>query len=412
MIRENPEEVKKGVEKKQIDPKLVDRIMRLDEKWREKTNVLDGLRSEQNEISRKMGEKKDETLLSQAQVLKKQIAKIEDEESELKEKRDKALEELPNVPFGDVPVGKDESGNVVVKEVGKKPEFDFEPKSYVDLGESLNIINTKKAGEVSGGRFGYLLGGAALLEFALIRLAFDVLLEKGFTPIVPPVMIRPEIMRKMGKGKFIDEKDAFHVEDNDLYLVGSSEHSIGPFHMDEKIDEDKLPLKYVGFSTCFRREAGSYGKDTRGILRVHQFDKVEMLVFSHPEKSEEVHREMVSYQEELMQKLQLPYRVVEICTGDMTWADARQFDVETWFPAEGMYRETNSCSNTTDFQARGVNTKYRSRKGETGLVHMLNGTAFAIGRMVIAIIENNQTKEVKVRVPEVLQKYVGREEIG
>jgi seryl-tRNA synthetase len=414
-IRENPEKTKKGVEKKQINPKLVDRVLDFDKAWREKTVTLDSLRSKQNKISKNIhlsDGKKNEDILSQAQVLKKQISKIEKEENELKDKRDKFLEDLPNIPFEDVPVGKDDSENVVAREVGEKPNFDFQPKSYIELGEELNIINTQKAAEVSGGRFGYLLGDAAMLEFALVRLAFDTLLEKGFTPIIPPVMVRPEIMVKMGKGKFIDEKDAFYVKDNDLYLVGSSEHSIGPFRMNEKINEDEFPLKYAGFSTCFRREAGSYGKDTRGILRVHQFDKIEMLVFSLPENSEKMHKEMVSIQESLMQKLELPYRVMEICTGDMTWADARQFDVETWFPFEGKYRETHSCSNTTDFQARGVNTKYKSKKdNKTHLVHMLNGTAFAIGRTVIAIIENNQTKEGTVKVPKVLQDYVGKEEI-
>ncbi len=412
LIRENPDKIREGVEKKQVDPKLVDRFLKYDEKWRNKAGALDDLRAEQNEISKSITDKKDETKISRAQVLKKQIAKIEKEEGELKEKRDKVLAELPNLPFDDVPVGKDEFDNVVAKEVGEKPDFNFSPRNYVELGEKLNLIDVKKAAEVSGGRFGYLIGDAALLEFALIRLAFDLLLEKGFIPIIPPVMIRPEIMRKMGKGKFIDDQDAFYINNNDLYLVGSSEHSIGPFHMNEKINENDLPLKYVGFSTCFRREAGSYGKDTRGILRVHQFDKVEMLVFSHPEKSEETHRGMVSLQETLMQRLNLPYRVMEICTGDMTWADARQFDIETWFPSERKYRETHSCSNTTDFQARGVNTKYKSREGETHLVHMLNGTAFAIGRTVIAIIENNQTEGGTVRVPEALQGYLSKEEIG
>jgi seryl-tRNA synthetase len=214
----------------------------------------------------------------------------------------------------------------------------------------------------------------------------------------------------MGKAQFIRNKDAFYVEEDSLYLAGTSEHTIGPYHMDDTFNKNDLPKKYVGFSTCFRREAGSYGKDTKGILRVHQFDKVEMLVFSDPEKSEEVHKEMVENQKELMKKLELPHRLVEISTGDMGWADARQFDIETWFPSEGVYRETQSCSNTTDFQARGINAKFNSP--DYKYVHMLNGTAFAIGRIVIALMENNQTKDGKIKIPEILQDFVGKKEIG
>ena len=412
LIRENPEQVKEGVKKKGVDPKLVDRFLQFDEKWREEMSALDNLRAEQNELSKKIAEQKKEEFLSRAQVLKKQISKIEKEKLKFKEKRSETLSQLPNLPFEDIVVGENESDNKVVEEAGDKPDFNFIPKNYMELGEKLNLINTKKAAEVAGSRFGYLIGDAAVMEFALIRLAFDVLLENDFIPIVPPAMMHPEIMRKMGKGKFIDEKDVFYVNDDDLYLIGSSEHSIGPFHMNEKFEEKDLPVKYAGFSTCFRREAGSYGKDTRGILRVHQFDKVEMFVFSHPDKSEEMQKEMVSIQKKLMHKLNIPYRLVEICTGDMGWGDAKQYDIEAWFPSENKYRETHSCSNTTDFQARGVNTKFQPESGgKPKLVHMLNGTAFAIGRTLIAIIENNQTEKGTIKIPEALQEYLGKSEI-
>ncbi len=411
-IREHSDEIRDGLAKKNIDPVLVDGFLELDKEWREKTIRLDELRTKQNELSKQLASERSDDLLMEAQTLKQEVSVLSDMESKLREKRDAVLAELPNIPFPDVPVGKDESDNVVVREVGELPSFKFKPKDHLELGEFLGIINIEKASEVSGSRFGYLIGDAVLLEFALVRLAFDTLLSEGFTPVVPPVMVRPEIMRKMGKGKFLDEKDAFYLPEDNLYLVGSSEHSIGPLYMNEVLNADALPLRHVGFSTCFRREAGSYGKDTKGMLRVHQFDKVEMLVFALPEKSEDEHKFLISMQEKITQQLKLPYRVVEMCTGDMTWADARQYDIETWIPSAGAYRETHSGSNTTDYQSRGVNVRYQpAGGGGTELVHMLNATAIAIGRMIIAILENYQTADGTVRVPDVLQKYVGKNEI-
>jgi seryl-tRNA synthetase len=226
-------------------------------------------------------------------------------------------------------------------------------------------------------------------------------------------MAKPEIMKGMGKQKFLEAGDAFYIQEDDLYLVGSSEHSIGPLHMEETLDEESLPRRYMGFSTCFRREAGSYGKDTKGILRVHQFDKVEMFSFSKPEDSEEEHRFLLAREEELLGKLKLPYQVMAICTGDMGFGDYRQFDVETWLPGQGKYRETMSCSNTGDFQARGLNIKYRVKStGESKYVNTLNATAFAIGRMLIAILENYQTAAGEVLVPEALRDFVGKEKLS
>ncbi|MEX0690194.1 MAG: serine--tRNA ligase, partial [Candidatus Paceibacterota bacterium] len=272
------------------------------------------------------------------------------------------------------------------------------------------LIDTKRAAKISGSRFNYLLKEAAMLEFGLVQLVFSTLIKKGFQPIVPPVLVKPEIMRKMGKSQFLEENDAFHIKEDDLYLVGSSEHTIGPFHMDEVLKGDELPTRYIGFSTCFRREAGSYGKDTKGILRVHQFDKLEMFSLTIPEESEKEHEFLLSCQEELLKSLELPYQVIDKCTGDMTWADSRQFDIETWVPSQGKYRETHSASNTTDFQARGVNIKY-DKGGEQNFVHMLNATGFAIGRILIAILENHQTKEGAVKIPKALRKYTGIKEI-
>jgi len=409
-IREHPDAVKSGVERKKVSGKLVDKLLRVDEMWRAKMTALNQLKTEQNSISKELGKQKTEDLLSKAQLLKKRVAELEKEEALLLKKRDLILEGFPNLPFSDVPDGPDESGNRVLREVGDKTRFDFTPRDYQEIAEQLHLVDTKKAGEVVGSRFGYLLHEAAFLEFGLVHLAFTALREHGFIPIVPPVMIRPDVYSGMGRLASDQKEERYYLPKDDLYLVGSAEHTIGPFQMNEVLPEDRLPFRFVGFSSCFRREAGSYGKDTRGILRVHQFDKVEMFSFSHPNRSEEEHRFLLSMQEMLVQKLELPYRVVEICTGDMGWTDARQFDVETWMPGQGTYRETHSCSNTTDFQARGVNTRFLSGKKKE-YVHMLNATAFAIGRMLIAIIENGQTKQGSVRIPKALQEFVGKEEI-
>lgn len=413
LIRDNPDKVKDQVSKKGVDPKIVDRLLRVDEDWRKKTSALDTLRSDQNKLSdevKKAGPKPD--LISKAQVMKKRISEIEDEKKNIEEKRSKIIEGLPNLPFDDVPVGENESGNVVLKEKGKKPVFKFKPKDYLEIAELRGLIDVKKSADVSGSRFGYLLRETVLLEFALIRLAFDVVLEHGFIPIIPPVMIKEEPYKGMGRLTESEKEERYYMEKDNIYLVGSAEHTIGPFHMNDVLDVKDLPRRYVGFSSCFRREAGSYGKDTKGILRVHQFDKVEMFSFTRPDDSEKEHKLLLSIQEELINKLKLPYRVVEICTGDMGWTDARQYDVDTWMPGQGEYRETHSASNTTDFQARGINARYKNEKGETKHLHMLNATAFAIGRMIIAIIENYQTEKGGVKIPQVLRKYVGKAEIS
>lgn len=411
-IRTNPDAVKAGVTEKHVDPKLVDKFLRFDEEWRGKTAAIDQLKSEQNALNKEIGAAaKKEDLLGKAQILKKRLAEITEELNAVAAKRDDILNRLPNIPFDDVLRGKDESENKVLREVGTRPKFSFAPKDSLALGEALGLIDVKRAAEITGSRFGYLLGDAARLEFALVQFALETVAKHGFTPVVPPVLIRPEVYEGIGRLAADQKDDRYFLEKDDLYFVGSAEHTLAPLHMGEVLQEKELPRRYVGFSTCFRREAGSYGKDTKGILRVHQFDKVEFFSFAHPEKSEEEHRFLLGVQEELMQALKLPYQVVEICTGDMGWTDARQFDINTWIPSEEQYRETHSCSNTTDFQMRGIGTKYLGKNKKKEFVHALNATGFAIGRMVIAILENYQTKKGTVKVPEVLQKYVGKEEI-
>lgn len=403
LIRDNPDKVRRGIERKHYDAGLVDAFLKLDVDWRREKKEADELRAKQKSFGSENRE--------EAKAVKGQIVEIETVINNLEKERQAILEQIPNVPAEDVPDGKDDTENVVLKQVGERPQFDFEPKDYLSLAGQL--INTEQAVKIATSRFGYIFGDLVRLEFALVKLAMDTLEPHGFIPTIPPVMVRPEIMAGMGKQKFLEAGDAFYLQDDNLYLVGSSEHSIGPLHMDDVLDEETLPRRYMGFSTCFRREAGSYGKDTKGILRVHQFDKVEMFSFSKPEDSEEEHRFLLAREEELLGKLKLPYQVMAICTGDMGFGDYRQFDVETWLPGQGKYRETQSCSNTADFQARGLNIKYRVKStSEIKYVHTLNATAFAIGRMLIAILENYQTKDGNVKVPEALQAFVGKEQLS
>ncbi|MDI6820667.1 MAG: serine--tRNA ligase [Patescibacteria group bacterium] len=413
LIRQNSDKVKEAIKKKNCDPKLIDKFLKLDNEWRAKTAALDQLNAEQNLLSKELASNKSEELLSRAQVLKKRVQEVFKERNDIEIKRNEILYRLPNPAFDDVPIGRDESENVVIREVGEKPKFDFQPKDYLALSEALNIIDVSRAAKVSGSRFGYLKGGAALLEFALIKFALDVVMPEGFIPVIPPVMIKDNMMRSMG---FIDRREdqdeTYFLDKDKLYLVGTSEQSIGPMHANEVFNEEELPKRYVSFSTCFRREAGSYGKDTKGILRVHQFDKVEMFSFCHPDKSREEHDFLLSMEEKLMQLLKLPYRVLKICTGDLGNVAAAKYDIEAWFPGENQYRETHSTSNTTDYQSRRLNIKFKSndKKQKAQFVHMLNGTAFS-QRPILAIIENFQTKKGTIKIPKILQAYINKTEI-
>lgn len=395
-IRENSDEVKQGCAKKQVKCDI-DKVLELDKKRRELLQEVEGLKAEQNKLGKDQQEK--------AKGLKGKIKKAEPELKEIEQEFNDLMRQIPNLPLDDVPVGKDESDNKVLREQGKKPEFSgFKPRDYLEIVEKLDIIDVKRAAKVSGSRFGYIKGGAALLEFALVNLAVDVLTKEGFIFVIPPVMLNRKAMEGMG---YLDRgaDEVYHLEKDDLYLVGTSEQSIGAMHMDEVFQENDLPKRYLGFSTCFRREAGAYGKDTKGILRVHQFDKMEMFSFCQPGKSEEEHQLFLSLEEELMEALKLPYRVINICTGDLGDPAAKKWDIETWMPGQNEYRETHSTSNCTDFQARRLNIRYKGKDGMK-FVHTLNGTAFAIGRMLISIIENYQQKDGSIRVPEVLQKYM------
>lgn len=400
-IRENPEKVKKGVEAKQLDSKLVDKVLELDEKRRSLLSEIEILRAEKNKAAKEQDREKGGEIKAKLQKIEPELKKTEKSFKEV-------AYQIPNPPADDVKVGKDESGNEVVRKWGEKKESST--KDYLELSENLDIIDIKRAAKVSGSRFGYLKGDAALLELALVQFAMEFLVKEGFTPIIPPSFIKKESMRGMGYLEHGGEEDMYVFEKDDLVLVGTSEQSIGPMHMDEVLEEKDLPKRYVSFSPCFRREAGSYGKDTKGILRVHQFDKVEMFSFTKPENSEKEHEYLLSLEEKLFQALGIPYQVVKMCSGDLGAPAAKKYDLEAWMPGQGKYREVTSTSNTTDFQARRLNIKYQD-KGETRFVHTLNGTAFAIGRTIIAIIENYQQKDGSILIPEVLQKWVGKEKI-
>lgn len=394
LIRENPDIVKKKLHDRgvKID---IDKIIKLDKEKRRLIQEIENLKAEKNKLGAKDQEKGKE--------IKNKIKNLEPELEKIEKDFNDLMLRVPNLPLDDVWIGKDERDNKVVKKVGKAKKGG---KDYLEIAEKLDIIDVERAAKVSGARFGYLKGGAALLEFGLIQLAFDVLTKEDFIPIIPPVMIKAEMARGMGYLEQLGKAEAYYLPDDDLYLVGTAEQSIGAMHAGEVFNEKHLPRRYVGFSTCFRREAGSYGKDTKGILRVHQFDKVEMFSFCRPEDSIKEHKFFLSLEEKLMKLLEIPYRIVQVCTGDLAAPSASTYDLESWMPGQGEYRETHSTSNCTDFQARRLNIRYRTKDGKINFVHTLNGTAFAIGRTIIAIIENYQQKDGSVKVPQILQKYI------
>ena len=413
-IRQNPDEIKEGCRKKQVKVDI-DRLLEVDEKKRKVLYDLEKMRAKKNRSSKQIAalknKKEREKIISAMRKLDKKSDKLEKTLKEFEKEFNGLMQKVPNLPQEDVPEGKDESENVVLREVGKKPKFEFEFKDYLEISQKLNLIDVKRAAKVSGTRFAYLKNEAVLLEFALVNFVFEELRKENFIPVIPPVMIRPEMMEAMGyveRGR----EEIYSIKKDNLYLVGTAEQSIGPMHSGEILKEEELPKKYVGFSTCFRREAGSYGKDTRGILRVHQFDKAEMFIFCLPEESVKKHQLLLSLEEGFMKKLGIPYRVIQMCSGDLGDPASAKYDIEAWIPSENRYRETHSTSNCTDFQARRLNIRYKDGNGKLNFLHTLNGTAFAIGRTLIAIIENYQQKDGSIKVPEVLQKYTKFEKIG
>jgi seryl-tRNA synthetase len=412
-IRENLEKVKKGCEMKGVEIDF-EKLLELDNERRKFLKELQEVRREKNRLSKEIGKKvgeEREGLILEMKKYSEREEKLEEKYKEIEKKFFEILSQIPNLPLEGVPEGKDESQNVVLKVWGKPKKFDFPVKDHLEIGENLDIIDTKRAAKTSGSRFGFLKKEGALLEIALINFALDLLLKEGFEFVIPPVLIRPELFWGMGyleKGR----EDFYFIEKDNLILVGTAEQILGPMHANEIFEEKDLPKRYLGFSSCFRREAGSWGKDVRGILRVHQFDKLEMFSFCLPEQSQKEHEFFLEIEEKIMQALKIPYRVIKVCAGDMAFPTAAQYDIEAWIPSQNRYRETHSTSNCTDFQARRLNIRYRDQKTKKlHFVHTVNGTAIAIQRTIVAILENYQRKDGSVEIPKVLQKYLPFKEI-
>lgn len=412
-IRENSEKVKESCQKRGIKCDI-GALLAIDEKRRKTMVQVEQISAKKNRASKdiiKADAKGKKKIIAEMKKIDKKGDKLNEDLKKIEEQFNSLMVGVPNILLQGVPEGKDDSQNIVLEKVGEPAKFDFEAKDYMQLGEALDLIDTERAAKIAGSRFGFLKREAALLEFALINFVFDKLIQKGFIPVIPPVMIKPEMAWAMGYLEQTNKDEAYHLPQDDLYLTATSEQALGTMRSGEVLKENELPLRYAGFSTCFRREAGSYGKDTKGILRVHQFDKIEMFSFTKPEDSEKEHKFLLETERELMDALKLPYQVVHICSGDLGTPAAEKYDIETWLPSENRYRETHSTSNCTDFQARRLNVRFQNRQNKLEFVHTLNGTAFAIGRILIMIFENYQQKGGSIKIPEILQKYTGFSEI-
>jgi len=387
----------------------LDRLLELDVRRRELLPAVEGLRAERNEASDAIGAAKrgggdprdTEAAIARMRDVSARIKELEGELEAVEADRTELASTIPNPPDPEAPDGETDADAVVLREVGKRPSFGFDVRDHHDIGRALGLIETERAAEASGSRFAYLMGDLVLVELALIRFAVEVVGEAGFTPVVPPVLVREGPLH--GTGFFPAEREMiYEVEKDELFLVGTSEVSLAALHAGEIFDEGALPVRYAGISTCFRREAGAAGKDTRGIFRVHQFDKVEMFSFVEPESSHAEHERLLATEERILGALEIPYRVVDIPVGDLGAPAARKFDCEAWIPSQRRYRELTSTSNTTDYQARRLGCRYRSSGGSPEPVHTLNGTAVAVGRTLIAIMENRQEEGGAISVPPAL----------
>ncbi len=417
LIRENPEEIKKAIARKGSEPALIDDVLDLDKRRRDLTMKIEDLQSKLNKLSKDVvslhGQQKID-IINEASTISEKIKQLKPELDKTNIEYRNIMMELPNPPADEVIDGESDKDNTTNRKWGEPRIFsakggpasgwDFKPLDNVEIGANLDLMDTERAGKVSGSRFYYLKREMVVLEMALFHYALDTLMAEGFIPMIPPVMLNKASME--GAGYLPQGADEIYKTQDDLYLVGTAEQPLAAYHSNEVLSEKELPLRYAGISTCFRREAGSHGKDVRGILRGHQFNKIEMFSFTKPEDSGQEHDYLVSLEEKMMQGLGLPYQVVNICAGDLGAPASKKFDVEVWMPGEDNYRETHSCSNCTDFQARRLNIRYKTKEGKTEFVHTLNGTAFS-ERPLIAILENCQQKDGSIKVPKVLQKYCG-----
>ncbi len=407
-LRENPDVVRASQKGRGEDVTLVDQVIAIDEKRRVAINEFELLRAEQNTLSKSVGiAKGDEKtkLLESAKDLANKVKSADAKRAELEAQTQVVALQLSNILDPNAPIGKEEDF-VVLEHVGTPREFtDFEPKDHVELGKLLGAIDTERGAKVSGSRSYYLTGVGALLEFALVNYAISSAVKAGFTPVIPPVLVNPPAMEGTG---FLGQaaENVYHLEKDGMYLVGTSEVPLAAYHMDEVLPVEKLPLRYAGYSTCFRREAGTYGKDTRGIIRVHQFDKVEMFSFCHPDQAIEEHKRLLQWEKDFLNAMEIPYRVIDVASGDLGSSANRKFDIEAWIPTQKAYREVTSTSNCTEFQARRLNIRFKDSDG-TKAVATLNGTLVAIPRMIVAILENHQNADGSVNVPQALQPFLG-----
>ncbi|HLF70507.1 MAG TPA: serine--tRNA ligase [Actinomycetota bacterium] len=407
LLRSDLERVRASLELRgsKID---IDALVELEARCRELTASVEKDRAAHNEANRQIAQTapdQRESAIAAARELAERFKGAEAQLQKAREELDAAAATMPNLVYPQAPPGSGDESNLLVRTVGEVKTFDFEGRDHLTIGESLDIIDVERAAKVSGSRFGMLKGKGALLEFALVRLVMDRLMAHGFIPVIPPVLVREEAM--YGTGFFpTDEQQVYKTEADDLYLAGTAEVPLASMHGGETFDADKLPLRYAGFSTCFRREAGTYGKDTRGIIRLHQFDKVEMFSFCRAEHSDGEHLMLVGLEESIFQALEIPYRVIEICAGDLADPNYRKFDIEAWLPGTQRWLEVTSCSNDIDYQARRLGIR---AKGATGaeFVHTLNGTAVAVQRTIVAILENHQQADGSVLLPAALRPYTG-----
>lgn len=404
-IREHKDLVQTAAINKGIDVNI-DHVLEIDAECRILSQEVQKLREERNIFSKEITGKPTPQQLEKGKEIKEKLDKQDAALSALGQELNEKLLQIPNLPKKDVKIGKDETENEVIKKVGKIPEFGFTLRDHVELGEMLDIIDISRAAKVSGARFYYLKNQGVLLELALMRYALDVITKEGFKPILPPVLIKKDVMRKLGYMEHGADEDIFQVEKDNLVLVGTAEHSIVAMHQDETFEAKDLPMRYVGFSSSFRREAGSYGKDTKGILRVHQFDKVEMVSYVAQGQDDKEHELLLSIEEKLFSALGLAYQVIKQCTGDLGFTAARKYDLEAWIPSQNKYREVTSASTIEDFQSRRLNIKYLDGT-EKKYVNILNGTGISMARAIIAVLENYQQEDGLVIIPEVLQKYTG-----
>ena len=418
LIRENPELVKNNLEKRgnPETTQMLEDLIAVDKEWRFNLTKLNELRHQRKQVTieiaklKKAGKEADSEV-ERAEDIDEKITRIEKQVTQQEQKTHDYLMQLPNLLDESVPFGKDSNDNVQVKTWGTIPKFNFPIKNHIDLALDLDQIDMERAGKISGARFFYLKNQVAQLDMALMSFAIEELTKNGYTPIIPPYLMKREAYEGVtALGDFADV--LYKVENEDLYLIATSEHPMAAMYMNEVLKEQDMPLKLAGISTCFRKEAGAHGKDTRGIFRTHQFNKIEQFIFCKPEDSTKLHEELLQNAEELLQKLELPYRVVNVCTGDIGTVAAKKYDIEAWMPAQNGYREVVSCSNCTDYQARRLGIRYREKEGAPpkGFVHTLNSTAVATGRTIVAILENNQQEDGTINIPSALKKYMGNRE--